>query len=146
MHPGRSTAGTYKSPIKKGKSSEPNLHDYVQNVDLRVCKDENQHGIVFPPKIGHKSMSNQTYPKILPEPSAYRGTKMDQKRVNITQLSEEWATLMMKIDTCHNQQFQHQINENSKKTHPERPWRENNLKTKMLDAQPSPYLSFVRND
>ena len=28
VHPGRLTAGTYKSPIWKGKSSEPNHHDF----------------------------------------------------------------------------------------------------------------------
>ena len=29
LHPGRFTAGTYRSPIWKGKWSETNLHDYV---------------------------------------------------------------------------------------------------------------------
>lgn len=67
---------------------------------------------------------------------------MDQKRVNITQLSGEWATLMMKIDTCHNQKFRHPINENSKKTHPERPWRGTNSENKKCLVL-NPHLIFI---
>ena len=38
LHPGRLTVGTYKSPIWKGISSEPNLHeDYVPAVNLPGC-------------------------------------------------------------------------------------------------------------
>ena len=35
-HPGRLTAGTYKSPIWKGKWSEPNLHHYGPCLSSRV--------------------------------------------------------------------------------------------------------------
>ena len=39
-HCGKLTAGTWKSPVWKGKSSEPNLHDFwgVQNVNLQGMK------------------------------------------------------------------------------------------------------------
>ena len=34
IHRGKLTAATWKSPTWKGKSSEPNLHSWVQNVNL----------------------------------------------------------------------------------------------------------------
>ena len=37
VHPGRLTAGTYKSPIWKGKWSEPNLHEDMFHVNLPGC-------------------------------------------------------------------------------------------------------------
>ena len=44
LHPGRLTAGTYKSPILKGKWSEPNLHDYVPAVNLQRCMTPKNEG------------------------------------------------------------------------------------------------------